>query len=481
MKISTRLNLMLAVSVLLSVGALFLWIRGELNPRYMEAQEEVLVDMAETLALMLARQPAIVGPSGETEIDAAAIGRSLDGLKSITIDAQIYEHHKTAIDIRIYVTNRAGIVLFDSDGGKAVGQNYRRWRDVWLTLKGKYGARVSAGDPAYPDGDTMYVAAPIAFRGDVIGVVSVGKPTESISAFRRHLLESLVIVSALVVLGAFILGYVVNFWLSRPLKQLRDYAAAVTQGERVSLPSLGNTEVADVGQAMEEMRRALDGKQYVTDYVQALTHELKAPIAAIRGAAELLDEPMPEDQRRRFLGTIGTQTIRMQGLIDRLLELAALEYRGRLADREPVAVGPLLAEAVSDLKPFADTRGVTIETAATDAMTIFGDRFLLSKALANILKNAIEFSPDRGTVSVTAAQADHTVAITVCDDGPGAPDYALGRLTERFYAVAKPDGQKGSGLGLSFVKEIADLHGASLDIANRPNGGLCVRITFASP
>jgi two-component system sensor histidine kinase CreC len=478
MKIRTRLILLLTVSVVLSVGALALWIRGELTPRYMEAQEEVLVDMAETLALAIAKQPSITGPSGEMIISAAAVRKILGGLKGLIIDAKIYEHHKTAIDIRIYVTDRAGIVLFDSDSDKAVGQNYRRWRDVWLTLNGKYGARVSAGDPAYPDGDTMYVAAPVTFRGDIIGVVSVGKPTESISAFRRHLLGSLAVVFVLIVAGAFALAYIVNVWISRPLRQLQDYAAAVTRNERVSLPSLGRTEVADVGRAMEDMRQALDGKTYVTQYVQALTHELKAPIASIRGATELLEEPLPEEQRRRFLDNIATQSKRMQGLIDRLLELAALEHRNQLEKAAEIFLGPLIDEVVSDLKPLTDARGIKVKILSDGSQSVLGDRFLVSKALTNILKNAIEFSPEESSITITVSTNGLTTVISVVDEGPGVPSFAMDKLTDRFYALAKPNGQKGSGLGLSFVKEITDLHGATLDIINNDGSGLTVSLSF---
>jgi two-component system sensor histidine kinase CreC len=229
---------------------------------------------------------------------------------------------------------------------------------------------------------------------------------------------------------------------------------------------------------MEGMRQALDGKSYVTEYVQALTHELKAPIASIRGAAELLEEPLPEDQRLRFLNNINTQSERMQGLIDRLLELAALEHRDGLDQATYIAVEALIEEVAADLKPLADARKIAVAISTDNTPIIRGDRFLLSKALTNILKNALEFSPDQGNVSIIAATHANATVVTLTDEGPGAPDFALERLTSRFYALAKPNGQKGSGLGLSFVKEIADLHNATLEIFNNDSAGLTVRLTF---
>ena len=187
---------------------------------------------------------------------------------------------------------------------------------------------------------------------------------------------------------------------------------------------------------------------------------------------------MSGEQRRHFLGNISTQTERLQGLIDRLLELAALEHRNQLEDAETVPVGALLFETVLDLRPLCDGKKITIRTTADDPLTISGDRFLLSKAVTNILKNAIEFSPEHATIFITASRQNGKVLLMVKDQGPGVPDYARGRLTDRFYALAKPDGQKGSGLGLSFVKEIADLHGATLDIQNNEDSGLAVSLTF---
>ena len=112
MKIRTRLILMLSVSVVASVGALALVMKAELYPRYMEAQEEVLVDMAQTLAKIVARQTLMIGPDGMMQVNSAALERSLGNLKSSKIDAQIFERLKTDIDIRIYVTDLAGNCRF---------------------------------------------------------------------------------------------------------------------------------------------------------------------------------------------------------------------------------------------------------------------------------------------------------------------------------------------------------------------------------
>ena len=101
-----------------------------------------------------------------------------------------------------------------------------------------------------------------------------------------------------------------------------------------------------------------------------------------------------------------------------------------------------------------------------------GEAFLLRQALTNLLDNAIDFSPAGGTVSVCAAHAGQWLELRIRDHGPGIPDYAQERVFERFYSLPRPaGGKKGTGLGLPFVREIAELHGGSVSLANHPDGG----------
>jgi two-component system sensor histidine kinase CreC len=107
-----------------------------------------------------------------------------------------------------------------------------------------------------------------------------------------------------------------------------------------------------------------------------------------------------------------------------------------------------------------------------DRLTVEGNSFLLHQALENLIRNAIEFSPKGGTVTVSAAVEPGGVTVAVTDEGPGIPEYALGRIFERFYSLGRPDtGRKSTGLGLNFVREVAKSHGGKVRVANRPEGG----------
>ena len=135
-----------------------------------------------------------------------------------------------------------------------------------------------------------------------------------------------------------LIGVLMTWWLMRGINRLNRYAQAVSAGERVAPLPPRRDEIGDLGRAVEEMRRKLEGKAYVEQYVQSLTHEMKSPLAAIRGAAELLQEPLPETERQRFAQHIRTQEQRITETIDKLLALAEVEQHGWLQKLEAVNV-----------------------------------------------------------------------------------------------------------------------------------------------
>jgi two-component system sensor histidine kinase CreC len=369
-------------------------------------------------------------------------------------------------------------VVFDSRNGRDEGADYSRWNDVYLTLRGQYGARSTREDPEDSTSSVLHVAAPVWHQGRIAGVLTVSKPQRSMASFMEKTRQRIIFLGAVAALAAIGLGLLVATWLTQPIQRLTRYAKALRDGNRVPLPRLGGSEMAALGRTIEDLRDALEGRAYVENYVQALTHEIKSPVAAIRGAAELLHEPMAEDQRDRFLGNIRDETIRIQEIVDRLLLLSAVEAKKGLDERRPVDLEATLFLAWDGLRAPAEAKGIRF-TADTppgpDRVTVSGDPFLLEKALGNLLQNAVAFSPRGGRVRARirtrtregAAEAE----VEVRDDGPGIPDFALPRLFERFFSLPRPDtGKKSSGLGLAFVREVAALHGGSVTVENAGDG-----------
>ena len=485
MKIGLRVFLGYFVIVALAALLLARVFVAEVKPGVRQAMEDTLVDTANVLA-ELATDDFRSG-----HINDGGFARRVRALHGRDLGAKIWGFDKRASYYRVYVTDATGIVRFDS-AGRDVGQDYSRWNDVYLTLRGRYGARSSPADGtgknAGEEATVMHVAAPIRDTdGRIIGVLTVAKPN---SAMEPFILRSERIVRrwGLVLLGvALLIGLGAAWWLSRQLGGLQRYAHAVTAGERASLPRSAG-EFDELGRALETMRHRLEGKQYVEQYVHTLTHEMKGPLAAIRGSAELLEDagharPMSDEDRARFAGSIRMQSDRLAQMIDKLLALAGVEHRQRLENPEPVPVAPLLKGVAESCAPrlARDELRLEIETALAPA-AVHGDGFLLRQALVNLVENAADFAP-RGSALVLRVIASpyspRQVVFEVLDRGPGIPEYALPRVFERFYSLPRPEGgSRSSGLGLCFVAEVATLHGGEAALANREGGGAVARLVL---
>lgn len=466
--------LIVAVAALL-LGRVFL---QEVKPGVRQAMEDTLVDTANLLAEQ-AKDDLLAGRMAD--------GRFAEHVRTLTdrdLGAEIWGFNKRKVSTRIYVTDARGIVVFDSSG-EDVGKDYSRWNDVYLTLHGQYGARSSRSDPADESSSVMHVAAPIKLREQgrerIVGVLTVAKPNQTIAPFIARS-QGVILRWGSVLLGvALVIGLVAAWWLSRQLGALRRYADAVTAGERASPPDSAG-EFGDLGRALETMRAKLEGKQYVEQYVHALTHELKSPLAAIRGSAELLESaslpsaaPMSEADRARFVATIRAQSERMAEMIDKLLALAAVEHRQRIEQPQMLDLRTIADEAAERIAPkFAQKslRLDVIEDSGARGLRVSGDAFLLRQSLLNLLENAADFAPPGSTVELRLRRDADRIGVDVCDRGPGVPDYALDRAFERFYSLPRPEGgSRSSGLGLCFVAEAVELHGGTVALANRDEGG----------
>jgi len=478
-RLRLRTRLLLAIFLVVAVGLYFLmdWFLRDLRVRYLESVEENLVETANLLASQLESHV----PHLDTLAMPPDMGRSIRALRGRDVDAQIYMMRKTRIDLRVYLVDSTGRVLWDSDLPGDSGKDYSRWRDVSLTLSGVYGARATRLDPSDPRTSSMFVAAPIREGGRVVGAITVVKPSSTVEEFIHNARPKFLAAGLVAGLATLAAGWLLSLWLLVPIQKLSSHAQAVRDGRDPPLPDLGSSEVRELGLAFEEMRRALEGRKYVERYVHSLTHELKSPLTAVRAAAEILAENPPEPARSRFLQNLLAETDRQRQLVDRLLELASLEARAAQERMEPVSVRRLLEEACRAHASEAARRNVKIVPVLPSPDLAFrGDALLLQQALGNLVANAIDFSPDGGVVEATA-RVDGDLLLEVSDQGPGIPAWALDKIWDRFFSTPRPEhGRKSTGLGLPFVREVARLHGGTASLENHPRGGALARLELPS-
>jgi two-component system sensor histidine kinase CreC len=438
---------------------------AEVKPSVREVMEDMMVDTANILAELA---------SDDLATGNMATGSFAGHVRSYArrpIDVQIWGMAKQSLDFRVYVTDAGGKVAFDSEN-VATGQDYSRWRDVALTLRGEYGARATREVQQDDRSSVMYVAAPVTHEGQTIGVLTVAKPMSTIQAFLDRAERKIFLSGLLLLVLSLAIGVAVTLWVVWSIRKLRHYANAVGQGAKPAVPQIPG-ELGELAMAVDAMRLKLEGHEYIEGYVRALTHELKSPLAAIRSAGELLQDELPQDTRREFAGQVLDQSARLQALVDRMLELTKLEQRHAQVQRERLPwatfLKPFEARASAGQAQHAIKIIVTPEHAEVHA-----ERGLLALALSNLLENAYSFAPEGSTITIEAGSDQ----VAVQDCGPGVADFALPRLGQRFFSTVRPDGHtKGSGLGLAIVQQIMVLHGGRMIVRNtRP--GLRVELHF---
>jgi two-component system sensor histidine kinase CreC len=471
--VSRRTRIFVGILAIYVAGIAFLLYRvvGDIDPRYRESAEESLVDTANLMASLIEQDL-----QGD-RIDPARLAPVLRTLYARQFDAEIYGLRKTRVDLRVYVTDANGRVLFDAARGRMdrhLGQDFVDWRDVRYTLDGLYGARTTRDVASDASTSVMYVAAPIVNRERVtIGVVSVGKPVNSFGKLVQNARWRTIWVGVGSALALLVLAAIVSVWLVRPFGLVGDYLAWMRAQPRLRPGPMLRHAAALLRAGAHEMRAALTGRNTMADHVATLTHEIKSPLSAIRGAAELLEDPaMPADTRAHFLDNIARETQRIQEIVDRMMELTALESRRVLEHAGPVALAPLLEELVAGPQAAAAARGLRLELALQARPQVWGDAFLLRRAVSNLLANALDFAPAGSSVALALSGNGRQARITVRDHGPGIPDYARHRVFEKFYSLARPGGgKKSTGLGLAFVREIAVQHGGQAALDNAQGGG----------
>lgn len=473
-KINISLKIFLGYFALVGLAAWFVLtiFVDEVKPGVRQAMEDSLVDTASILAALAAEDVK------HQTIQHGQFSNSIKHYIAHTHQASIWGVKKQSADYRIYITNPRGIVIFDS-ANLAVGQDYSRWNDVYLTLRGEYGVR-SSPETAGDNRDTvMYVAAPIKDGNAIIGSLTVAKPNRTLLPFIERAQQKIIRWGALLFTLSILVGALFTWRFTRKIQKLRDYAIHVSKGEKATPPTSSNDELTELALAMQTMRNELDGKQYVQDSVQHLTHELKSPLTAIQGAAELISPAMPPETQLHFLSQIKTQSNRMDTIIQNMLGLAALEHQQQLNHLTRINLADLISTQIAHLREKASQRQVQFKHVADASVEIMAEAFLLGQAIYNLLDNAIDFSPSNSVINIHIEVHNQLAEIHIEDEGTGIPDYAQTKILNKFYSLPRPhNGEKSTGLGLNFVQEIVKLHQGLLHLQNNPKVGVTAIITL---
>ena len=337
MSLTNRL-LITFFSVVLISGYLFYdMIIDQLELGISQSTEETMIDTANLLAELVENEI--------TTRNLTHLNQAVDDYTKRNLKATIHDIVKTKPSLRVYITDDDGVVIHDS-GGEAVGEDFSQWNDIYLTLQGEYGARSTRLDPQDELSTILHVAAPITVGGDIVGVVTLAKSKLSLQPYVERIQNTMLYNGLLLLLVSLGVCLLLAFWLTRSIRRLVSYADNVAGNTGPPPPVFSEPEFNQLSAAMQAMRRRLDGKEYVADYIESLTHEIKSPVAAVKGALELIDENMPVPDRERFFANMQHEMERLEEITGRLLELAELEHMDKLNHAGQVDLNEILQKLI---------------------------------------------------------------------------------------------------------------------------------------
>lgn len=291
----------------------------------------------------------------------------------------------------------------------------------------------------------------------------------------------LVVALALVAAGAALAARLLAGGITRRLDSVADAARSLSEGDHgVRVSEDGDDELATVGAAFNQMAASLeDARERERRFLLSVGHDLRTPLTTITGYAEALeDTPDDPEEVSRIAGVLTVESTRLRRLIEDVMLLARLEASEFTLRPEPVDVA---AHVQGLLEPFADRArqvGVRLEAELEPVGTRRVDPDRLGQILANLVENALRYTPERGTVTVEVRAAGDDLRLSVSDTGPGIEPEDLPHIFDRFYVARRYRGVRpeGSGLGLSIVRTLAETMGGRAEASSEPGAGTTITV-----
>ncbi|MFT8897765.1 MAG: ATP-binding protein [Acetobacter sp.] len=381
--------------------------------------------------------------------------------------------------------------------------------DALYLLVDPHGERIAGNLPSWPEAVAMsnvWYQLTIK-RAGVRGVAEVqsfdlpkhyrllvGRDVRGRSTLRHLLTDTLFWAWGVITILTFIGAFFVRSMFRRMISSIARTTSAIAHGDmdrRVPLSGRGD-EIDEVAEAINEMldriKRLMDGVKQVSN---AIAHDLRTPITRARTQLEYAALHAKDEATLRAAIEEGVSDLdNITAVFEALLRIAQIEAGSRRSAFATFDLMPVLSDIVELYEPLADDQGSKIVLRAPEHLQFYGDRSMIQQAVSNLIDNAIKFSPDDGTITVAVATgfnpapADRVggriVTIDVSDQGQGMTDADMERASERFFRADAARNTPGSGLGLSLVQAIVQLHGGVLQFYSR-SPGLCVRMYLPLP
>lgn len=389
------------------------------------------------------------------------------------------------LNARIWIVDAHGLILEES------GSEQDRWlgtrldrSEVQLILQGKTITKIGRYGGRF-DAAMMSVAVPLDVGGEVKGATLLHLPVFGIEQSLGKVYR-LIWAAALIAVGlGSILVYLMSRRLAKPLYQMNTVALQLAKGKfDQQVEICGEDEIAQLGESFNFMASQLNKlEQMRREFIANVSHELRSPLTSIRGFVQaILDGTVPPETQGKYLNMVYDETSRMTRLVNDLLDIARIDGGIIEVEKSVFDIGELATQIVRKLQPQILGKDLEIvQNIAPSEFLVEADRYLIEQVLINLVNNAINFTPQQGSIALEVEQKGNKVLVMVKDSGIGIPAEDLEHIWERFYKVdkARIRARGGTGLGLAIVKRLIDAHNEEIWVQSKVQEG--TQFSFTLP
>lgn len=337
--------------------------------------------------------------------------------------------------------------------------------DLWLTVGRSFKYEHTSGD-------------------NFMVIIYLHTPVNELKQARYAVFKYFLISAGAAVVIAFVLVYIFSLRLSNPLKQIKNAAGRIANGEfekRLSIKS--KDEIGELAKTFNQMALALQNiEEMRRGFIANVSHELRTPMTSIRGFIEgILDGTIPSENHRHYLSIVRDETNRLNRLVNDLLDLAKMESGEMELNVTDFNINELVRQCVIKLETLLIEKGLTVDADfEEDSILVTADRDAIERVLYNLIHNAIKFTPEGGNIKLTTRKQKGVVNVTVKDNGIGIDVDQIDMIWDRFYKTDKSRSRDktGTGLGLAIVRNIINEHGQKIWINSKVGEGTAFCFTL---
>ena len=378
----------------------------------------------------------------------------------------------TYLRAEIWVVNRNGAIVVDSNHSKRIGEHIEGFDP---TFNGNRPYSIGTYNGCFAQ-EVMTVSAPITGNYTTYGYVLIHLPIQQILGTKDRFLNILYIVSGIIFGLSLIILLVFTTTVYIPLKKITEATNQYAEGNLKYKTTIHTQdEMGYLAATLNYMSDELDKmEEYQRTFIANISHDFRSPLTSIKGYLEaILDGTIPQEMYEKYLTRVISETDRLNKLTQGLLTLNSLDSKGYLS-RTNFDINRVIKDTAASFEGTCDTKNIVLDLTFSETITmVYADLGKIQQVLYNLIDNAIKFSHQDSVIYIQTSLKYEKVFVSVKDTGVGIPKESLKKIWERFYKTDQSRGKdkKGTGLGLAIVKEIIQNHGETIDVISTEEVG----------